>query len=122
MNWIKVLTILNTADIFGEPEMGYGVAFTPSAFEQEMIRRDSDLRSELEAKWEKDGRTRILYAGRKRPAALGFDSAKTECSLSHQPARSPIEGNGSCVSCTKHRPTSPDPVSCTKPHRTWFQA
>jgi hypothetical protein len=44
MNWIKVLTILNAADIFGEPEMGYGVAFTPSAFEQEMIRRDSDLR------------------------------------------------------------------------------
>jgi hypothetical protein len=76
MNWIKVLTILNAADIFGEPEMGYGVAFTPSAFEQEMIRRDSDLRGELEAKWEKDGRTRILYARQKTPGRFGIRLGK----------------------------------------------
>jgi hypothetical protein len=66
MNWTKVLTLAGRADIFGEPEIGYGVAFTPNAFEQEMIRRDSDLRGELEAKWEKHRDVMILYARQKR--------------------------------------------------------
>jgi hypothetical protein len=64
-DWIPAITMTDSGDFFGEPSMGYGVAFTPSAAEQWAIRKDFALRGELQAKWERDGSTMILYVREK---------------------------------------------------------